>query len=84
MNTSNTAAAYFNVFTVEEFDAPSKEDKGRKAKSWTKIGVAFPHKDGIGFNIQLRALPTDGKLIVLPAEAAEEAESAPARAAGRR
>ena len=84
MNQSQTAS-HFNVFTVEEFDAPSKEDKGRKAKSWTKIGVAFPHKEGAGFNIQLRAYPVDGKLVVLPAEPAEaEEQASPARAASRR
>ena len=76
--------SHYNVFTVEEFDAPTKEDKNRKAKSWTKVGVAFPHKEGAGFNLQLRAFPVDGKLVVLPAEAQEEEEAAPARAGARR
>ena len=40
--------------------------------------MAFPHKEGTGFNIQLRSLPVDGKLVVLPANANEEAEHAPA------
>jgi hypothetical protein len=83
MNQSQNAS-HLNVFTVEEFDAPSKEDKGRKAKSWTKIGVAFPHKEGTGFNIQLRAYPVNGSLVVLPAEAAEDAEPAPAARTARR
>jgi hypothetical protein len=84
MNQSQSAS-HFNVFTVEEFDAPSKEDKGRKAKSWTKVGVAFPHKEGAGFNIQLRAYPVNGSLVVLPAESAEaEEQASPARAATRR
>lgn len=75
----NTAIpSHFNVFTVEEFDAPTAEDSGRKAKSWSKVGVAFPHKEGAGFNIQLRSLPVDGKLVVLPANANEDAESAAA------
>ena len=34
----SAAAAYFNVFTVREFDGST----GQKAKSWTKVGVAFP------------------------------------------
>ena len=76
MNTSNPSR--FNVFTVEEFDAPTPEDKDRKAKSWNKVGVAFPHKEGLGFTIQLRSLPVDGKLVVLPANAAEDAEPAEA------
>jgi hypothetical protein len=73
MNSSTTSR--FNVFTVEEFDAPTAEDQNRKAKSWTKVGVAFPHKEGAGYNIQLRSLPVDGKLVVLPASAGEDADS---------
>jgi hypothetical protein len=33
---------------------------------WTRIGAAFPHKEGIGFNIELKAFPIDGRLVVLP------------------
>jgi len=73
MNTS--APAHFYVFTVEEFDAPTPEDLARKLKSWTKVGVAFPHKQGPGYNIQLRSLPLDGKLVVLPANGGEDVES---------
>ena len=73
---SNPTSSRYNVYTVEEFDAPTAEDKSRKAKSWTKVGVAFPHKEGTGYNIQLRSLPVDGKLVVLPAQASEEAEPA--------
>ena len=77
----NTATpTHFNVFTVEEFDAPTAQDKDRKAKSWSKVGVAFPHKEGTGFNIQLKSLPVDGRLVVLPAIANEEAERTPAPA----
>jgi hypothetical protein len=71
------APTHFNVFTVEEFDAPTKEDKNHKGRSWTKVGVAFPHKEGPGFNLQLKALPVDGKLVVLPAEAPEEQNPTP-------
>ena len=72
----NTATpSHFNVFVVEEFDAPTPEDMDRKAKSWTKVGVAFPHKEGAGYNIQLSSLPLDGKLVVLPAHAGEDADS---------
>ena len=32
--------------------------KGKDGKVfWTKVGVAFPQKNGTGFNIQLEALP---------------------------
>ena len=80
----NHALSHFNVFTVEEFDAPTDQDKSRKAKSWTRIGVAFPHKDGTGFNINLRAFPVDGKLVMLPPNQEEADEKAPASAARAR
>jgi hypothetical protein len=50
-----------NVFTVEEY-----ENNGKTGKKWTKIGAAFPHKEGLGFSIELRAFPIDGRLVVLP------------------
>jgi hypothetical protein len=77
MNTSQPVT-HFNVFTVEEFDAPTKEDANRKAKSWSKVGVAFPHKEGQGFNIELRAFPVNGRLVALPPNS-EEQETTPAR-----
>ena len=71
---------HLNVYTVEEYDAPTKDDKNRKARSWTRIGAAFPHKEGPGFNIELKAFPRDGKLVVLPpSEDAEAREPAPPR-----
>ena len=54
-------STYLNVFTVEEY-----ENNGKTGKKWTKIGTAFPHKDGIGFSIELRAFPIDGRLVALP------------------
>lgn len=29
---------------------------------WLNMGMAFPHKDGKGFNILLQALPLQGRL----------------------
>jgi hypothetical protein len=52
---------YLSVFTVEEY-----ENNGKPQKKWTKIGAAFPHKEGPGFSIELRAFPVDGRLVVLP------------------
>jgi hypothetical protein len=52
---------YLNVFTVEEY-----ERDGKTQKRWTKIGAAFPHKEGLGFSIELKAFPIDGRLVVLP------------------
>jgi hypothetical protein len=30
---------------------------------WLNLGLAFPHKDGKGFNIMLQAFPLDGKIV---------------------
>jgi hypothetical protein len=60
-----------SVFTVQQYEAPT----GKTATSWTKIGVAFPHHDGPGFSIELRALPTNGRLVVL-APSEEERQGA--------
>ncbi len=38
----------------------------RKTNDVPTIGAAFPHKEGIGFNIELKAFPVDGRLVVLP------------------
>jgi hypothetical protein len=46
------ALTYLNIFTVEEY-----EREGKTQKRWTKIGAAFPSKEGIGFN---RASKTGG------------------------
>lgn len=31
---------------------------------WTRIGSAFSHQDGKGFNIVLDALPPDGRIVL--------------------
>lgn len=31
---------------------------------WTKIGCAWAHNDGQGFNVQLSAIPVGGRLII--------------------
>lgn len=36
-------------------------DAGQKGY-WTKVGAAWQHKDGNGFNIQLDIVPLDGKI----------------------
>ena len=57
----SSAPTYLNVFTVEEF-----ERNGKTPKPWTRIGAAFPHKEGLGFNIELKAFPVEGRLVALP------------------
>jgi len=42
-----------DVFVVR----PGK-DKG----FWKRIGAAWPHKDGKGFNVQIESVPLDGRI----------------------
>lgn len=34
------------------------------ASFWTKIGAAWPHDDGKGFNVDLIAIPVSGRLVI--------------------
>jgi hypothetical protein len=53
--------------TKTESKAPShiayqvREREGEKS-IWTRIGAAWPHADGNGFNIQLESVPLDGRV----------------------
>jgi hypothetical protein len=33
---------------------------------------AFPHKEGLGFSIELKAFPLDGRLVALPPEPSDD------------
>jgi len=76
---ANANAPAYNVYTVEE--RGEGEDP-----FWLKIGAAWAHKDGKGFNITLSALPCDNRLVLrIPAEDGEEAPDVkPARGKRRR
>jgi hypothetical protein len=64
---STPTLTHLNVFTVEEY-----ETNGKTQKRWTRIGTAFPHKEGPGFSIELRAFPMDGRLVALPPDQADD------------
>ena len=38
-----------------------RDREGRKS-FWTRIGVAWAHADGKGFNVQLEVVPLDGRI----------------------
>ena len=63
--TSNTVAqtpaagSRFDAYSVREYEA-----SGEKKSDWTRIGVAFAHADGKGFNVLLQAVPLDGKMVL--------------------
>lgn len=56
---TESTARRLDVFVVENYTRDDEE----KA-SWTRVGVAFENKDGKGFNLQLIALPMNGKLVM--------------------
>jgi len=59
---------------------------GEDAKAYfNRIGSAFPHKDGEGYNILLDALPVDGKVVLrTPQERLEEQRNGNRRSANGR
>jgi hypothetical protein len=61
-NHTGNPATHLNAYTVEEYD----NGQGKKVRRWTRIGAAFPHKEGAGLNVELRALPVDGRIVLLP------------------
>lgn len=83
-STPKTASNHLNAYTVEEYE----DSQGKTARRWTRIGAAFPHKEGAGLNVELRALPVDGRIVLLPpdpepAADAERAEEREPRSEGR-
>ena len=50
------------------------EGEGQSA-FWTKVGAAWQHEDGEGFNILLSALPVNGRLVLRKPKPQEEAGS---------
>lgn len=60
----------FKVFVVEERE--NNEDS-----FWTRIGSAWAHKDGKGYNIVLSALPVNGRVVMRAND--DDAEDEPAK-----
>ncbi len=50
----------YEVFVVENYE----DREGAERSNWTRVGVAFPHKDGLGLNVDLKAIPVSGKLVI--------------------
>lgn len=47
------------AYSVRNFDS-----KGQSQTSWTRIGVAFVHKDGKGFDVNLESVPLSGRVVL--------------------
>lgn len=45
-----------------EYTAYQVRDREGKKGIWTRIGSAWRHKDGKGFNLQIDAVPLDGRI----------------------
>ena len=41
-----------------------EQDNEEKRGFWTKIGAAWPHKDGKGFTVLVETMPLNGRLIL--------------------
>ena len=50
----------YDVLVVEKYE----DGAGTEKANWTRVGVAFAHKDGNGLNVELRAIPVSGKLVI--------------------
>jgi hypothetical protein len=48
-----------------------RDREGQKG-FFTRIGAAWPHKDGKGFNIQIDAVPLDGRITLRVASETKE------------
>ena len=46
------------------FIAYAVTGEGKQA-FWTRIGSAWPHASGEGFNIELNALPVNGRIVLM-------------------
>jgi hypothetical protein len=72
MSTKNTTPTKSNLPTHIAYHVrDGKNEKGY----FTRIGVAFAHKDGNGFNLLIETIPLDGKITLrVPTEKSEQAE----------
>ena len=57
---TNPNAPTHRVYTLIE----RKSAAGEPDVFWLNIGSAWPNKDGKGFNLQMQAMPLDGKLVL--------------------
>jgi hypothetical protein len=50
----------FIAYTVRDYT----KSTGEPDASWTRIGVAFAHGDGWGYDLVLDALPVNGRVVL--------------------
>ncbi|MEO0666724.1 MAG: hypothetical protein AAFZ99_02300 [Pseudomonadota bacterium] len=60
-NTSDSAPGLKRPFMLAYTVKPIAD--GRKS-IWSKIGAAWSHKDGQGYEVRMDALPVDGRIVL--------------------
>lgn len=63
--------ARYDVMSGRKYTAKD----GTEKTSWSRVGVAFQARDGVSLNVQLDAIPLDGRLYITPPR--ERSERAP-------
>lgn len=78
--------------TTQTINSPAfilyRVDGDGQAAKWTKIGAAWPNRDGKGFNIRCEAIPLQGRIVMRayvpkPDAAAPKARASTKKAGGR-
>jgi len=65
------APKFLGVFVTEDY-----QRNGEDRTSYTRVGAAFPHKKGSGFNIQIQdGISVSGQLVALPPRPRQTASS---------
>jgi hypothetical protein len=60
---SNNKKPAYEAFTVRE---------GKEKSYFSRVGAAWPTKNGKGLHLQLDALPVNGSLVLMPPKAKEQ------------
>ena len=58
----STTAATSRPQTLTAYSVRDFEKGGQTESTWTRIGIAFQHQDGNGFDLRLDAIPLDGRV----------------------
>ena len=63
-NTNDTYMANPPTYIAYHVKDTTAGEHGEKRGVWTRVGAAWPNKDGKGFNVVLDVVPLDGRLIL--------------------
>ena len=65
------APKYLGVFVTEDY-----KSNGEDKTAYTRVGAAFPHRKGCGFNVEIQeGISVSGQLVVLPPRPRQTASS---------